>query len=89
MDHHEQSLDGKARVGRWPDAVGQRDDGVPIVEPKLGIDVVTYERGYVKGTVFFGRGQTASRYDTRELWADFRERPLDKKPLRWQPAGRE
>ena len=40
MDHHEQSLDGKARVGRWPDAVGQRDDSVPIVEPKLGVDVV-------------------------------------------------
>ena len=31
VDHYEQSLDGKARVGRWADPVRQHDDGVPIV----------------------------------------------------------
>jgi hypothetical protein len=43
---------------------------------KRGIDVVTYERGYVKGTVFFHRGATASRYDTAQLWPHYRDRPL-------------
>src|SRR5207249_136570 len=32
--------------------------------------------GYVKGTVFFHRGETASRYDTTEQWSVFRDRPL-------------
>lgn len=40
------------------------------------IDVVTYERGYVKDTVFFHRGNTASRYDTSALWPDFADLPL-------------
>jgi hypothetical protein len=43
---------------------------------RAGIDVVTYERGYVKDTVFFHRGSTASRYDTAALWPAFRDRPL-------------
>lgn len=40
------------------------------------IDVVTYERGYIKDTVFFHRGRTASRYDTDLLWEQARHRPL-------------
>ena len=40
------------------------------------IDVVTYERGYVRDTVFFQRGSTASRYETEPLWATIREQPL-------------
>ena len=43
---------------------------------RAGIDVVTYERGYVSGTVFFHRGDTASRYDTSALWPQFRDRAL-------------
>jgi hypothetical protein len=41
-----------------------------------GVDVVTYERGYVKDTVFFDRGASASRYDTSERWQAERDRPL-------------
>lgn len=43
---------------------------------RRSIDVVTYERGYMKDTVFFHRGATASRYDTAALWPDFAGRPL-------------
>lgn len=38
---------------------------------RRAIDVVTYERGYMKDTVFFHRGATASRYDTSDLWPQF------------------
>lgn len=41
-----------------------------------GIDAVTYERGYVKDTVFFHRGAPASRYDTAELWETYRHHAL-------------
>lgn len=40
------------------------------------IDVVSYERGYVKDTVFFHRGASASRYQTSQLWETERHRPL-------------
>jgi hypothetical protein len=43
---------------------------------RAGIEVVTYERGYVKDTVFFSRATTASRYDTTALWAEARQHPL-------------
>src|SRR5437764_3346523 len=41
-----------------------------------GVRVLTYERGYMKDTVFFHAYATASRYDTIELWPKFRGRPL-------------
>ena len=40
------------------------------------IDVVTYERGYMKDTVFFHREATASRYDTTAVWPTVRDREL-------------
>src|SRR5205823_2214033 len=43
---------------------------------RRGVDVVTYERGYMKGTLFFHRQETASRYDTSETWPLFRDHPL-------------
>lgn len=43
---------------------------------RRAIDVVTYERGYMKDTVFFHRGEPASRYDTAELWEEHRRHPL-------------
>ncbi|MGC1512176.1 MAG: hypothetical protein WA797_04605 [Acidimicrobiales bacterium] len=43
---------------------------------RAGIDVVTYERGYIKDTVFFHRGVSASRYETTALWEQERGRPL-------------
>lgn len=43
---------------------------------ELGIEVVSYERGYVQDTVFFSRGPSASRYDTSELWRQRADRPL-------------
>lgn len=41
-----------------------------------GIDVVTYERGYVADTVFFARGGGASRYDISTAWEAYRDHPL-------------
>jgi hypothetical protein len=43
---------------------------------RRSVDVVTYERGYVKGTVFFHRGVEASRYDTAAVWPAYRDVPL-------------
>lgn len=51
---------------------------------RADIDVVTYERGYVKGTIFFHRGMSASRYETAELWEKERDRlltPAEEKEL--------
>lgn len=43
---------------------------------RRGLDVVTYERGYAKGTVFFHRDAPASRYETGDLWDAQRDRAL-------------
>jgi hypothetical protein len=44
---------------------------------QLGISVVTYERGYDKGSVFVSEGIPASRYDTSARWASVSERILN------------
>lgn len=43
---------------------------------RRGIEVISYERGYAKGTMFFSRGLPASRYDISHCWDSVRGRPL-------------
>lgn len=42
-----------------------------------GIRVVTYERGYDKGSIFVSTDGPASRYETKETWPQVSERVLD------------
>lgn len=44
---------------------------------KKGIRVVTYERGYDKGSVFVSDGFPASRYDTTGIWPRVMDRQLN------------
>lgn len=43
---------------------------------RRGIDVVTYERGYIKGTLLFRRAVPACSYDVSNLWDQWRSVPL-------------
>ena len=43
---------------------------------RRGIDVVTYERGFIKETLVFSRGTAACLFDMDEMWARHRDRPL-------------
>jgi len=47
------------------------------VAASRGIRVVSYERGFVHGTLIFAHGPTASRYEVDEQWGDARHRPLE------------
>ena len=41
-----------------------------------GIDVVNYERGFIKETLFFARGRLACFGEIDHFWAEHRETPL-------------
>lgn len=41
-----------------------------------GIDVVTYERGFIHNTLFFRRGLPAVSYDIGHLWSRWKSEPL-------------
>ncbi len=41
-----------------------------------GIDVVSYERGFIHNTLFFRRGLPAASYDIEELWQRWSDVPL-------------
>ena len=43
---------------------------------RKGIDVVTYERGFIKETLVFSRGTAACLFDMDEMWARHRDHPL-------------
>ena len=43
---------------------------------RRGIDVVTYERGFIKETLLFRRGAPACLGDVSHLWPQFADRPL-------------
>jgi hypothetical protein len=43
---------------------------------RRGIDVVTYERGFIKETLLFRRGAPACLLDVSDLWAVWRDVPL-------------
>lgn len=43
---------------------------------RRGIDVVTYERGFIKETLLFRRGAPACLLDVSDLWAQWRDVPL-------------
>ncbi len=45
---------------------------------RRGIDVVSYERGFIDGTLFFRRGLPASSYDISETWDAWASVPLDR-----------
>ena len=47
------------------------------VSRKRGIEVITYERGNVKGTLVFGRNRPAVPFDLRNLWEQRQAKPLD------------
>jgi len=41
-----------------------------------GIDVVTYERGFIKGSLVFRRNATAPHFDLSPWWEEWSQRPL-------------
>ena len=43
---------------------------------RRGVRVVSYERGFIQGTLFFAHGPGASRYEVGDAWPSHRERPL-------------
>ncbi len=47
------------------------------IAQRRGIDVVSYERGFIDGTLFFRRGLPASSYDISEIWDEWAGIPLD------------
>jgi hypothetical protein len=46
------------------------------VAEERGIRVVSYERGFIDGTLFFAQGPGACRYEIDHLWAKASARPL-------------
>lgn len=46
------------------------------VAEERGIRVVSYERGFIDGTLFFAQGPGACRYEVDHLWSAARQRPL-------------
>lgn len=48
------------------------------IAKRRGIDVVSYERGFIDGTLFFRRGLPASSYDISETWDDWAGIALDR-----------
>ena len=43
---------------------------------RRGIDVVTYERGFIKETLVFRRNKAACLFDMDDIWQRFRDTPL-------------